>query len=206
MTASLAAAEFTVLVVCTGNICRSPMGERQIRAGIDAAIPAEADRFAVISAGTYSGHRGEPMQPGARQVLSERGIPDHGFAATPLDDSVVATADLVLTAERSHRTVAVRMVPMALSRTFTVIEFGRLLDGATQDRSLQQSRPLDPVDRARMLVELAAERRSAAPPPLPPSSDDIDDPYAQPVQAFRRTADEIDRAITGWIRMFSPAS
>jgi protein-tyrosine phosphatase len=206
MTAPPSAAEFTVLVVCTGNICRSPMGERQIRAGIDAAIPAQAHRFAVISAGTYSGHRGEPMQPGARHVLSERGIPDHGFAATPLDESVLASADLVLTAERSHRTVAVRMLPMALPQTFTVIEFGRLLDGASQDPMLQQSRPLDPVERARMLVELAAERRSTAPPPVPPSSDDIDDPYAQPVEAFRRTADEIDRAITGWIRMLRPAS
>jgi protein-tyrosine phosphatase len=193
-------AEFTVLVVCTGNICRSPMGERQIRAGIDIAVPADAHRFTVISAGTYSGHRGEPMQPGAREVLNERGISAEGFAASPLDEAAISVADLVLTAERGHRTAAVRMVPSALGRTFTVREFGRLLDGAPWEGA-----PSDPVERARSLVALAAQRRGATVPPVDASIDDIDDPYAQPVSAFRRTAEEIDAAITGWISALRPA-
>ncbi len=193
-------AEFTVLVVCTGNICRSPMGERQIRAGIDAVVPGDAHRFAVISAGTYSGHRGEPMQPGAQQVLTERGISPEGFAASPLDEAGIASADLVLTAERGHRTNAVRMVPSALGRTFTVREFGRLLSGAAWETA-----SIDPVERAHSLVALAAQRRGATFPPVDASIDDIDDPYAQPVSAFRRTADEIDAAITGWISALRPA-
>lgn len=196
---------FNVLVVCTGNICRSPMGERQIRAALGAALPADAHRFVVASAGTYAGHRGEAMQPGARHVLAERGVSSEGFAATPLVESAIAHADLVLTAERGHRTIAVRMVPAALARSFTLREFGRLLDGAALDPVMLDPALTDPVERARALVRMAAHRRGAAVPPLDASVDDIDDPYAQPIDAFRRTADQIADATLGWISTLAPA-
>jgi len=53
---------FRVLHVCTGNICRSPMAEHLMRAGLQQRLGGGAAAFEVASAGTM-GFAGEPMQP-----------------------------------------------------------------------------------------------------------------------------------------------
>ena len=50
---------FSVLVVCTGNICRSPMGERLLAAGLRERFGDEAEQVSVTSAGTW-GRDGVP--------------------------------------------------------------------------------------------------------------------------------------------------
>lgn len=63
----------SVLFVCTGNICRSPMAEAVFlhltkEAGLD-------DQFEVASAGTGSWHVGEPPHSGTQAILRENNIP-----------------------------------------------------------------------------------------------------------------------------------
>lgn len=69
----------SVLFVCMGNICRSPMAEAVFRdevrnAGLDNVI-------AIDSAGTYGGHVGSPPHYGTRQRLQKAAISYEGITA-----------------------------------------------------------------------------------------------------------------------------
>ncbi|MBZ2198712.1 low molecular weight phosphotyrosine protein phosphatase [Ruania sp. N2-46] len=100
---------FTIAVVCTGNICRSPIGEVVIRDAIaDAGL---TDRVRVFSAGTGDWHLGEDADHRALAVLSEKGhrLTDHRarrFAAGDFTD-----ADLILALDQSHVDTLLRLAP-----------------------------------------------------------------------------------------------
>jgi protein-tyrosine phosphatase len=63
--------EFRVLMVCMGNICRSPTAEAVLRHKLQAA--GLGDRIGVDSAGTYGGHAGDPPDPRAQRHAARRG-------------------------------------------------------------------------------------------------------------------------------------
>lgn len=65
-----------VLMVCMGNICRSPMAEAVFQAKIDEA--GLADEITVGSAGTSKWHAGEPAHVGTLAVLKDNGIAYNG--------------------------------------------------------------------------------------------------------------------------------
>src|SRR3954471_22187480 len=135
---------FRVLFVCTGNICRSPMGQAMLTSRLRAALGGEADRLVeVSSAGTY-GLVGHPIEPDAMGVLESMGVVPDEFAARELAKDILEASDLVLTATREHRAAAVSMLPRGSRRTFTIREFARLVaavDMATVNGD-------DPVTRA----------------------------------------------------------
>ena len=65
---------FSVLFVCTGNVCRSPVAELVTRRLLaDKFGPEDAARFAVSSAGTNA-VLGEPMDPLSRAELADVGF------------------------------------------------------------------------------------------------------------------------------------
>ncbi|MEZ4719069.1 MAG: low molecular weight protein-tyrosine-phosphatase [Caldilineaceae bacterium] len=69
----------SILFVCMGNVCRSPMAEALMRqmvaqAGLD-------DQIVVDSAGTGDWHVGEPPHRGTRRVLADHGVRTDGMAA-----------------------------------------------------------------------------------------------------------------------------
>jgi protein-tyrosine phosphatase len=189
---------FRVLHVCTGNICRSPMAERLMRAMLAQEWSEQAHRFAVESAGTW-GHTGSPMEPHARSTLAGLGADGADFSARELVADHVAGADLVLAATREHRAAAVVLHPRAAARTFTLREFARLTAGLTADRLPAG----DAVERARSLVRLAASRRGLV-PPARPSDDDLADPYQAPASAFAGCADLIREALSGPVGLLVP--
>jgi protein-tyrosine phosphatase len=87
-----------VVTICSGNICRSPMAEKVLRAALaDAGL---ADRAEVTSAGVGPWHVGEPMDPRAADTLAARGL-DIEHVARQIDADTVA-ADLVLAATVDH--------------------------------------------------------------------------------------------------------
>lgn len=71
--------ELRVLMVCMGNICRSPTAEGVLRAKLRRAGLHE--RIAVDSAGTYGGHAGEPPDPRAIRHAARRGYDITGLRA-----------------------------------------------------------------------------------------------------------------------------
>ena len=71
-------APFTVLHVCMGNICRSPMAERLLARAVHDRVPDGPEQLVrSVSAGTGGWHEGEEMNPpAARQVSARGGSPD----------------------------------------------------------------------------------------------------------------------------------
>ena len=91
-----------VAVVCTGNICRSPMGEVALN-HLLAATPTFGPLVAVSSAGTARWHVGSPMDSRARRALDRAGFPEPGSRATYADTAYLDRQDLVLVMTREHR-------------------------------------------------------------------------------------------------------
>lgn len=90
----------SVLFVCLGNICRSPLGE-----GIFAALATErglAGHFHVDSAGTAAYHTGEPPDSRSIAVAAAHGVPLTGYArqVTPRD---MERFDVIVAMDRSNR-------------------------------------------------------------------------------------------------------
>jgi protein-tyrosine phosphatase len=184
-------APFSVLCVCMGNICRSPMAERLLVA--DAlALGASSDLLYVHGAGTGGWHAGEPMDPqAARQVLA-RGGDVAGFKARKLLAEHVDASDLVLTATAEQVDFVVALRPDAAARTFVFGEFGRLLRSVSLADLPPAAADPDAVHaRGVALVEAvdAARAGRASRAPLP--EDELDDPWGRGDAYFSRVADEV---------------
>ena len=83
-------AERMILVVCTGNTCRSPMAAALFRR----TLQEREEPFRVVSAGLAA--TGEPASEGARQVMAEWGIDLAAHRSQPV------TAELCRQAERIY--------------------------------------------------------------------------------------------------------
>ena len=88
-----------ILLVCTGNICRSPLAEVLLRRELE---QRGADGIVVTSAGTGA-WEGAPASEGAYLVALEHGLDLSGHRAQLLTREVVKDADLILTMARHHR-------------------------------------------------------------------------------------------------------
>lgn len=94
---------YRVIVVCTGNICRSPMGEFILRELFEAA--GLGDRVEVDSAGTTSWEAGNPADRRTLEVLRRNGHDDFGgvdHVARQFERSWIDGRDLVLAADSGH--------------------------------------------------------------------------------------------------------
>lgn len=182
---------FTVLHVCMGNICRSPMAERLLVAAVAGIAPDRAgELIRSTSAGTGGWHVGEPMNPPASRQVLARGGDDTGFVARRLHAQYVDAADLVLTAT-ADQVLAVRSLrPDAGPRAFVIGEFGRLLP--LVDLAALPPAGLTPqaVHRRGVALVAAVDAVRDRAEPLP--SDELDDPWGRGDAYFARVADEID--------------
>ncbi|MGH3489393.1 MAG: hypothetical protein ACRDP8_16000 [Actinopolymorphaceae bacterium] len=136
---------FSIMFVCTGNMCRSPIAERLAVSALKQHLDAEAGRvFEVSSAGTGTFDGREMTAEAAAVLIAHGGDPD-GFRSTELTAELIAAADLILTATRAHRSAVVTLDPGALRRSFTLTEFARTA-AVLADRVAQPVGPSgDPV-------------------------------------------------------------
>jgi protein-tyrosine phosphatase len=89
---------YRIAVVCTGNICRSPIGHVVLEAVLaEAGIDAEVTSF-----GTGSWHVGDPMDPRAAQVLTAAGYDATRHRAAHFNARHVGRHDLVLAMDGGH--------------------------------------------------------------------------------------------------------
>ncbi|SMY11385.1 low molecular weight phosphatase family protein [Brevibacterium jeotgali] len=157
-----------VLVVCTGNVCRSPLVERMLQTGFDAVVPGV---IRVHSAGTQA-LVGSPTTPEIVGLAERMRIDMGDFRAQQLQMAQVQDADLVLALDRGHRATVVELVPQALRKTFTLRELARILPQVPVERGAW------PQERWRSAVVWAARRRRAV--AGEPDADDVVDPYRRP--------------------------
>ena len=88
------AAEFAVLMVCMGNICRSPMAEGVLRGKLDRA--GFGTRVQVASAGTHGLHGGSPPDPRAVAAAGQRGYDLARIRSRRVADADFERFDLLL--------------------------------------------------------------------------------------------------------------
>lgn len=160
---------FAILVVCTANICRSPLAELLLTDRLDQR------RFEVASAGVR-GWRDHPMDGPVQREARRLGLDPSEFRSRPLRAEHVTTADLVLTATKEHRAGVLELVPTALRRTYTLREFAVLGPQAVREAPEET-------------VRAVSRNRSHAGPDI-----DVPDPYRADGGFHREVADMIDEA------------
>jgi protein-tyrosine phosphatase len=175
--------EFSVLFVCTGNICRSPAAELLFRART-VGLPITCS-----SAGT-SGLSGHDMDAPSAMIVREYGVDPSHHVARRLTAAMSTRADLILTADSAHRSTVVQSEPLTFRRAFTIREFARLgaslppLTGEVTSDALRER-----------VADVAAQRGIVD--PGAPGSDEIGDPYGGGADVARFAIVTISAAVDG---------
>jgi protein-tyrosine-phosphatase len=170
-----------ILIVCTGNTCRSPMAEALLRRTLsDRGIAA-----AVSSAGLLSD--GQPATDTGVDTLAARGLDISGHRSRRIDPELLGTGDLIVGMAREHVRQAVVMRPDLYRRTFTLKELVRR-GGEVGARGGDE--PLDAwLDRVHAGRVPTQQLGSSL-------IDDVADPIGQPAAVYERTARELDDLTT----------
>ncbi|MEI6391815.1 MAG: ribose 5-phosphate isomerase B [Verrucomicrobiota bacterium] len=119
----------TILFVCTGNVCRSPMAEGIFRQ----AVRGRGD-FRVCSAG-LGAPEGQPPSPFAAQAVKELGIDISAGRSQTLTPELVHQADYIFGMTHSHVETVALLYPRAAEKTFLLREFDETLDQFEKDIS-----------------------------------------------------------------------
>jgi low molecular weight protein-tyrosine phosphatase len=166
---------FSVLFVCTGNICRSPTAEALARRELDRypGVPIQ-----VASAGSHA-LEGNPAASRSLLAAASRGASLERHFARELTRRRVRSADLVLCMAAEHRPFVLSYDRAAADRTFLLASFAR---AASQLDGLAGS----PTE----LVALAAGQVREQP------GDDIDDPLGLSTEAYEACAERLDTLVT----------
>lgn len=160
-----------VLMVCTGNICRSPMAEVMLREELRRRGCADIE---VASAGTWAGS-GDQAMPEARQTMTARGIDLEDHRSRPLDAEELAGSDLVVVMTSVH---ARELRDLAHDVGAKVVLIKELVE-------MEVDEPSGPALESRLAALLNGRR------PEPRRALDLDDPMGLPAFAYERAAGEI---------------
>lgn len=117
----------SILVVCTGNICRSPIAENLLRMHVRDIIARSAGIAAVI---------GSEMDPVSRAVAASHGLECQPHVARQLSRDMCGEADLILVMDHYHREAVSAMSPHSRGKIFLL---GRFLDDAEIPDPFQKS-------------------------------------------------------------------
>jgi protein-tyrosine phosphatase len=165
-----------VLFVCTGNICRSPLGKQML----DQLLVGNAwtGSIQTTSAGTHA-MVDYPMNPGSVTAFAALGYSPQLHKAVQLTPQLVADSDLVLTFTEQQRAHVVEHHVRANRYTFTLLEFAHLATYQAGTRAAGHDSNLD-----ELLAATVVSRGMAS---LLPTYD-IADPYGKDLAAFERMA------------------
>lgn len=174
--------------MCTGNICRSPLGESLLRRDLS-QLPVR-----VSSAGTHA-LVGKAIDAPIQQIALRLGLKDSlEHEARLLTLGMLKESDLILAMDRGHRRQIVELLPRASRYTFTLREFARLADQVSHlDLNVRLGKSA--VELLRAAVESVAQLRGTLPLLDDPNQEDIADPYGRDELAYQITARQIIPAV-----------
>ena len=113
-----------ILVVCTGNACRSPMAEGFLRKEL-----SQNEGFIVKSAG-ISAVDGMKPTPYAVDVMKDEGIDISGYLSSVLSKEFAKAADIILVMTKTHKDIIVDIMPDVKDKTSLYNEFANLDNNA----------------------------------------------------------------------------
>ncbi|TFD70123.1 low molecular weight phosphatase family protein [Cryobacterium sp. Hb1] len=193
---------FSILTVCSGNICRSPLAEQLLRVGLG-SLPG----VSLASAGTI-GLTGRGMPEQAAALSRQFGGEPSAHVARELTVEHLISSNLVLAMSREHRRAIAELSPRAIRYTFTIREFARLVHDLTAaDLTAVAGLPLDDLaGRFASVVELAASQRGMVPPAEKPDDDDVVDPYRQNDGVYAESAAQLVPAVNALVSLLQRAA
>lgn len=148
-----------ILIVCTGNTCRSPMAEALLKAKIAAAHKEQ--EITVLSAG-FAGS-GSVASPQAIEAMRRVGLDLTPHRSRQITPELIQAADLILTMTAAHKSFLLNVSKDAEGKTFTLGEYsgdgGDVLDPFGQALPIYQAcaRQLaDMIDKVWRKIDQAA--------------------------------------------------
>lgn len=155
----------SLLVVCTGNICRSPVGEAALRS----LLPKN---LTVTSAGTHAA-LGRPTAPETDEFVSRMLETELDHVGQQLTKAQAEAADLILTMTAEHRAWVARTAPRAVRRTFTLRELEATLTHVPNGQHFELLRDLAAA-ASRLRSRVVSDGKDL----------DIPDPYGGPPEGY----------------------
>lgn len=111
----------SVLFVCLGNICRSPMAEAVFRQMVwEAGLEK---RIHIDSAGIGGWHEGEPPHRGTRKILETRGISHEGIRARQISREDLDRFDIIVAMDSSNLSALRRMADKTSADLYLLTDF-----------------------------------------------------------------------------------
>jgi protein-tyrosine phosphatase len=178
-----------VLLVCTGNICRSPMAHGFL---LDRSRRLLGGALTVRSAGTWA-RPGYAATEEAVAAAAERGVDIAEHRSAPFTPDLATWADLVVAMTDEQRDEVLDAAPEAGPRTFTLKELVALLSALPPaEGSASREAMLTRVADAHHLREEGIGPR--------PADEDVADPLGFGMEAYRATCWEIEELVDATVR------
>jgi protein-tyrosine phosphatase len=176
-----------VLFVCTGNLCRSPIGAALLVQELDrSGIEADVDSVGL------GAPLGRPVDRKLRRVADELGVDVSGHASTPVTREHLRWADLILTMTGEHTAHVRTLDPSTQDRVTT-------LRAAAWRARLLASRPMRFGEWVRVLTaDMAPAERATR-----DTAYDIADPIGGPYREYRAMGDEVQGLVGSLVERWS---
>ncbi len=179
-----------ILIVCTGNTCRSPMAHAML-----ADLAARAGKQVEVRSAGVATLDGLPASPHAVTALRKRNLEAPG-ASKALTANEVGWADLILTLSTSHKRAIVQSYPEAIGKTHTIKEYALKDDSVMDDVAEAESLYTEWQMRQALGQQLSAEEQGRLfelQRRIP--NFDIADPFGGSLTLYEQCADEIEDAL-----------